>query len=486
MAIEWPGLSQGASIGTKYNSDDGYVWTWNGKGWDGTLGNSLRGYPSPWVIFNNGIPTCYRNLNDAMSAAVTGETIHLYGNSLESPTGIVLKNGVDINLNGNTYVLDGSAFVNHGFINNSGVVNVKIYNGVIRYENDDPSFFMFYNNVAASTFLFEGCTFNTNSSICGVFKGSVEGGEFYSISNVGFLYNGSILSNNVIRNVYASSVSNVAVSINDTSVNCDINFINLIAQTAATDLEGTCILAVISAGRLNFHDCTGISTSSAAGFEVLSSTTGSIRLKNCYGVSTGGIGIVCQGAELIDCVGEGLSIAFDNKGNCDLYGCSDSMLRDSSDESSLGLGSSLRLETGIYTGVTMNIENCAFTQGIYSTTNSLNSNTINIKNCTIRRGSAGGIQLTGENRNTIINIENCVIGNNEVAANAIVVSGATGGKIINNTMLTNGTGLNSISYNNITTNYSKYIAGNAAIGSGVNQHPQLITNNSSTKGNLFY
>jgi hypothetical protein len=129
MAINWPNIAQGTGTGTTYTSNEGYTWVWSGNKWDGVSGNSLGGFLGPWVIFNStGSPNTYTNIFNAMQGATSGDTIHLYGNIIESAAETPLKDGVDINLNGNTATFDDN-FSGNAVLNNfSNTVSCKIYN----------------------------------------------------------------------------------------------------------------------------------------------------------------------------------------------------------------------------------------------------------------------------------------------------------------------------------------------------------------------
>lgn len=84
-----------------------------------------------WGISNSsGIYTYYTTLTLAMASAVSGNTIELFTDVVESTsTQVTLKNGVDINFNGHSYTLASSGTASCFYVNYAG--RNRFYNGKI-------------------------------------------------------------------------------------------------------------------------------------------------------------------------------------------------------------------------------------------------------------------------------------------------------------------------------------------------------------------
>ena len=115
----------------------------------GGLVTGVIGIPdgSGWYTF-------YGSLNLALASAVSGDTIIFFDDFTESTTGSSFVDGVDINLNGHSYILD-TADAQNTFTNASGTYVTNVYNGKIIRRNAVP------NNVT------DGVVINTSSaSLC--------------------------------------------------------------------------------------------------------------------------------------------------------------------------------------------------------------------------------------------------------------------------------------------------------------------------------
>ena len=491
MAIDWPSIALGSGTGTTYTSPDKYTWTWNGNSWIGKFGNSLGGFPFPWVIFDStGAPTCYKTLSSAMTAATSGQTIHLYSNGSQSELpGIVLKDRVDINLNGHTLNFSGDIVTNHAFNNNTGTVNVKMYNGEIVYTASNTVYQIVRNLVPESTFTFESINFRTPGT-AGLFYGSVQGGNFYSVNGSAFAHfpqpstaDPSTPSYSIVQDVYGESVNGSGIDIQTSTSNItSTSYINVTG--VSSDTNGWAFYVLSTLGYVYLYNCTAIAdNSNSVGFHFNGSFTEGtflgkkIKAEKCFGISKYLGGFSSSGSTLIDCVGEGGSYGFENRGLCDYFGCSDSMV--------IGYGNyGLTFNSLDYDSV---IDNCTFSLPIVSSVITNSISTINIRNCTLSAVN-GPIQFLGATPNVKFNIDNCVIGNVEISTNPITIGGATGSRISNCTVMSSNVANTAIVVPVGSIASAFYLTSNTMIGCGGTMHPQLIGGaiTPSNKGNLFY
>jgi len=112
--------------------DNGFIASFGSAGLGGgggTLPTGIIGIPngSGWYTF-------YASLNLALASAVFGDTIVFFDDFVESTSGSTLVNGVDINLNGNSYILD-TADTQNTLNYTSGAFTCSIYNGNIVRKN---------------------------------------------------------------------------------------------------------------------------------------------------------------------------------------------------------------------------------------------------------------------------------------------------------------------------------------------------------------
>ena len=484
MAIEWPSIALGSGTGTTYTSPDNYTWVWSGDSWKGLMGNALGGFPAPWVIFINGNPIAYRTLSEAMNAAVADQTIHLYGNNVtEPPVGIILKDKVNINLNGHTYKIQATPTTNYGFVNTTGAISVKIYNGEIQYIDDNSSYLLFYNGVSQSSFVFENVKFSSVNSVCGQFNCSVTGGSFHSTNNGGFVhFPNDPAVNTIVKDVYGSSINNSGVSVVQSGATPVIaTYTNVIANCTIGS-ENTAFYVYTVAGTIYLFNCKAMHDgSSSTGFLLEGGVNNGaqgkrIRADKCYGYSRSLAGISCKGTILTDCVAEGGPYSFENTGFSEFIGCSDSMTDHTG-------GYLYSLITTLAYDLT--IDNCAFSYPITSPAATTASAKVSITNTTITPPYYGIIFK--DSPNVKFNIENCVIGDGRSAINPIRLGGTSGSRIINCTLMSNNVNIKAIEIPS-PTSYpasSFYLVANICIGCSGSDHPQLTSTISSNKGNLI-
>jgi len=146
----------------------------------GGLATGVIGIPdgSGWYTF-------YGSLNLALAAATSGDTIVFFDDFVESTSTVSLVDGVDINLNGHSYILD-TADAQNTFTNTIGLYNVNVYNGKIIRRNAVPN--NVTDGVVISTSSATPCTLNLfnveviqEADACvlyGINKNIINGGTF--------------------------------------------------------------------------------------------------------------------------------------------------------------------------------------------------------------------------------------------------------------------------------------------------------------------
>lgn len=486
MEIEWPNIEIGTGTGTTYTSDLGFTWVWSGQNWDGVGG--LSGFLGPWVIFNStGSPISYAALSTAMSGAISGDTIHLYGNPTEISNYLELKDNVNINLNGNTYSIDNQFNDTLSLINSSSAISCKIYNGTIKMLNSSSFSTIIYSQIPSSSFVFEGVNFETVEGRAGYFNCNVDGGSFSSTTGEAvYLAAGDsfVSTKSIFQNIYGFSQFNNGISVgtigsvlNDEFICRNLVGVNQYSTGFSTEIAGLRVVGANLIGHL--YDCVGISYENAYGSGIYSSNSGFLTVLNlysCCGISAVGNGFKSSGSNLYDCTSEGGidKYAFLNIRNSNYYGCSDSTPQ--------GNGGSL----GIYSGFPCNIENCCFS-GYYGIV-MINSSTsasyqIFIKNCTIRTYDKAILHDFYDNN--FYNIEGCSI-STKVASSPIRVQGATGGRIVNNTISSIDYSVVAIIGGSGSNGRPQYQGGNVALDCQFNYTsvPQYVGPTASVKGNL--
>jgi hypothetical protein len=80
------------------------------------------------IADSDGEYSYYASLYDAMISATGGDTIEMFTDYIETVNEVVLKNGVNINLNGHTYTLDSTSTLNT-FSNGGNTIECNIFNG---------------------------------------------------------------------------------------------------------------------------------------------------------------------------------------------------------------------------------------------------------------------------------------------------------------------------------------------------------------------
>ena len=217
MAINWPSYSQGTNIGQLYTSSNGDVWRWNGYGWNVSNLQSSGSYGGPWIIFDNAqSPNYYSTLVLALAAAVSGDTIYLATDATETlATSTLLKDGVNINLNGCVYNITAiSPWSGSRYILQSNNITYKFQNGKVIIDTDGLNSYGFYSIGLQSYVDLTGLEVTVNGSGGGYFFGSLTGGSFYNSNTSADSYGVILVSDastdqanpRIFRNIKGESV----------------------------------------------------------------------------------------------------------------------------------------------------------------------------------------------------------------------------------------------------------------------------------------
>lgn len=250
-------------------------------------------YGNPFVLFDaSGEATSYATYADAVAVAVAGQTIHMVTDVTEtSATECILKDGVNVNLNGNTYTLN-VATTEDAFTDNASQVTCTIYNGTIRREGGTYSSvnsLCLHLDSSLSKVDLEGVVCESSFGCTATTDGILNGGTFkseggaisYRVTSQGEGMNANIYAVNGCRldgsstNIYCYATTGTGVTISGTG-----EFVNITGISA-----GNYGLFFNTTGRL--FNCTGISFAS---FGLWHSGSGTIY--DCYGYSNASIGLL--------------------------------------------------------------------------------------------------------------------------------------------------------------------------------------------------
>lgn len=244
---------------------------------------------SAWVSFGasgvlgiadtSGSYTFYADYSAAITAASAGETVEQFGNITETgATEIILKNGVDINMNGYTYEMSNSSTTLDAFTDNNVAVTVNMYNGTIKRSGaTGNSARGLHINNAGSIIGLSGVTVESTFGVCINNDGVINGG--YTSNTAGSL---AIVNEGTIRDLINNGFGRV-----DQSSGANARLVSVDSKT--TGAEGI----YITAGEA--HHCRA---ESSAGNAIRCQGT---ELYNCYGKSTGGggNGISCSSSVVL-------------------------------------------------------------------------------------------------------------------------------------------------------------------------------------------
>ena len=277
-----------------------------------------------------GVYTYYSDLGLAIAAATAGETIQLFTDYTETvAASVILKNGVNINLNGHTY--EYAVVDNLDTLSDGGTAKtVTIFNGTLKRTNalsptNTTGVCLKVSNTSSNITL-HGVTViaEDGSNCCIVQNGKLSGGYYRQIgatpgSSFAFAVNGV---NSIVDNVHVhadTQLSYLALGkisnsyfINDTnrgiridsgeadSITAYSNGNAAIGMTQGKLFNSTGIstanVGISALGSAEIHNCSGYSTASSA-LDISGIAT------NSLGTSTAAYGIFSGSGILYNCTG---------------------------------------------------------------------------------------------------------------------------------------------------------------------------------------
>jgi len=272
------------------------------------IGGSGSGvdFGGAWVLMDsNGVATGYSTYADAVAVAVAGQTIHMVADVTEtSATECILKDGVNVDLNGNTYTLN-VATTENSFSDNNVTVNCSVFNGTIRREGgtystvnslglfiDDSNSEITLNGIVIESSF--GCTTTVDGKLTGG-KFISEGGTIaYFCTSLGEVSGASIFGVNGARlqgdsrNIFCRATSGTALDVRGTG-----EYHNLLGISLGS-------YGIFSNSACKVYNSTGISF---ANFGIWNSGSG--KYYSCHGYSSAVIGLFSNSTsgETIDCSG---------------------------------------------------------------------------------------------------------------------------------------------------------------------------------------
>lgn len=192
--------------GGTYNNSNGTLTLVNSTGGTISISGFTTGGTSSFGIFgisdSSGEYTYYSTLQSAINSSVFGDTIQMFANVVEtSPTTVILKDGVDINMNGYTYTLN-SASSDNCLTDNNSRVSSTIYDGTIirsgsTYVNDTTSLCLYIQNSTSNIKTF-GVTFKSPTTTAinnnGTLRGSYVEAYARGIVNTRKLYSVNVIT----------------------------------------------------------------------------------------------------------------------------------------------------------------------------------------------------------------------------------------------------------------------------------------------------
>jgi len=302
-----------------------------------------------WGIANtSGVYTYYATYALARAAATSGQTIELFADVTETAdVSVILKDGVNINGNGHTYILS-QASTSSTITDNAVACVCNVSNIIFKRSGGTAS------TTNTATILLSGASKVTGTAICYsscgvsilITNASAELNGFKGITTTN--YHG-VHSSGIIKNIHGETYSvdyHFAIYSTGTALNCHglgfglyqsafYNFGGIATNCSgtvtgssgggfansgtATSCSGKAVANYGFASSGTAINCTGTSTS-GNGFQA--NASGNI-LEKCSGYSSSGYGFSVYGSRLIDCTGVSMSsigLAVSN-GNDSQAGC---------------------------------------------------------------------------------------------------------------------------------------------------------------------
>ena len=269
------------------------------------------------IANTSGVYTYYSTLTLAITAAVSGQTIEMFTDVIETgAVGVNLKNGVNINLNGHTYTLN-NAGTNDAISDNSVTLTCTIFNGTIERSGgtSSPVDSTALAVKGASKITLQGVTIRSTFGCAAYIVGEVVGGYYVGSAPGGI----SLFVQGIIRNAsFYSAVGTARIDnlAQDCNFRSDGSY-SVLANSSNTRLINCVGFSTSSYGIYNagvLINCTGFSTASDGIYNV-----GQVR--SSAGYSTAATGIfsagTCENSSAISTVSYGIL----GSGNAKLYNC---------------------------------------------------------------------------------------------------------------------------------------------------------------------
>jgi len=250
-----------------------------------------------------GDPTYYTTIQSAINAASAGQTVQVLTSITETAaTQVNLKNGVNVNLNGNTYTLNNAGTVS-SFSDNNLQVDSIIYNGKIKREGGTYSSvnsLCIHVNSNLSDIKLQGVVCESSFGCTAYVEGKLTGGTFisgagtisYRVSSQGKAEDAKIYAvsgariDNSSSNIYCYATTGTAITISGTG-----EFNNLTGISA-----GNYGIFCNTAAKVN--NSVGVSLASFGSWQSAASI-----FNNVVSYSSASIGLLnnVSGAETINC-----------------------------------------------------------------------------------------------------------------------------------------------------------------------------------------
>lgn len=305
-----------------YDTTNSVYKNFNGSAW---VEFGAASYGITAIYDGAGTPTFYASLSAAITAASAGETVHIYSNITETgATEIVLKNGVNINLNGFTYEMSNASTTLDAFTDNNVAATVTIYNGVIKRSgaSGTTAHGLHVDNTASKIKL-EGVEVQSTFGYCIYNQGTLDGGKTsntagsFAVRNEGRISN---LVNDGFGAYFQDGANSEGYNIYSKASNYYGVFVG--AGTLQNSYGESASNEGILPQNVTLENCVGVSSTSSG-----IKTNGTTRLNNCKGYSTAsyGIFVTSSGSKAYYCVGEStanVGIYINNaSGNAGIHYC---------------------------------------------------------------------------------------------------------------------------------------------------------------------
>lgn len=462
-----------------------------GSSFKATISQVQSALSGPFGIPNtSGIYTYYSTLQAAINAATSGQTVEVFVDYTEPTSQVILKDGVNINFNGHTYVFS-SLSVSSCFIDNNVPVKCSLLNGTISRTGSTSNTSNCLNLTAASKVITD-CIFTSNTGTVRTNNASslIDGGKHFSKQGILGSSNGGIItSSGIVRNAYTNRPESsggsfsygIFLDTGATAYNCqvfstggDVTSMGIRLGQSATivnclvDVSGDLLLANNSS---KIHNCT---------FKTSSSTTNGVQISSAGTITNSTIISSSQFALSIE---QNVRVV-----NCNIYTSSGEGIRVLQSGSVI---SNTSIYTSSNTGIVCqtsgltDIENCTILS-LVSPAITVNQTTPNnvgqfkIRNCRITSNSNVGITSTSPRPLIISNSSIESLWNNAGGHSINLPASVTGHTVVNCQLITSNTGafgINSGAGAGVYYANNSFKGMNTSVSAGVTQQVATVQTN---------